>query len=87
MGCSENPKERVDLYVPGAAKGWDNAEAVAFTGITGEAKWSGSGQKHSRAALSSGLLERCLAASAADFLHQDHEGEVAGVPTEFGGEC
>lgn len=38
MCCSESPKERVDLYVPGAAKGWDNIEAVAFTGITGEAK-------------------------------------------------
>lgn len=38
MRCSENPKERVDLYVPGVAKGWDNIEAVAFTGITGEAK-------------------------------------------------
>lgn len=57
-------------YVPGVAKGWDNIEAVAFTGITGEAKWGGSGQKHNRATLSSSLLERCQAASAADSLHQ-----------------
>lgn len=81
MDCSEYPKKRVDLYVPGAAKGWDNIEAVAFTGITGEANKSG--QKHNRASLSSGLLERCQAASAADSLRQHREGEVAGAPRDL----